>query len=641
METQYVVDIKVVYDRNFNAAAAKAKCPNGYVLIDKNLNEGSKGLFPMFLCVKYGNKSDAVTNIIAQIGGWQHAAGMSGAPLISVTHNGITSDYYRDGCDLNADIHQPDKFIFILFTKDKRFMPIKDIKIFFDGETISDEWVGRAYWQNTTEAADFNKGVGGKYIYVAYKYDDDISYFGFVNFDNAVATKFNVQSVNGGNADETYKSFALYAPQAMTFKFNLPSALPLNIKFNICSVLCRNGCYCPLKIDINGTTIQDNYYPDGAQYCGFYDAIFNIPSYIVRSGKNTVKITVKNRGIFIKGFSFIQKGKLTPKKQWQSKLSDNLLISEVNIPGTHDTAAINSIVHTPWACHDASITEQLNSGIRALDIRISVEYARAGLNNFKFFTCHGSIGSTLGFNKFQELGMAFKEIHDFLIANATEFIVVRFQVDSWDISDTSDASKRSAYTELKYLFNSALPLYGNPNSTARFNSMPKVKDARGKVFAFQTIVDSDQYDLGAYFTIPNNEDRTGLVSGDKWGYDYDLYIQDKFQANTDVKWQKVLDCIKESNKPVSRPTTYINFASAVNTGIMGTYVHDYLIDFLGKEKTRNATPKLGWIFWDYENLINLIGIFAGRVKNVTVIDLIVTSNFRYDEFAGDFSVIKF
>ncbi|MFM5081519.1 hypothetical protein ACEUBN_09275 [Aeromonas veronii] len=55
-------------------------------------------------------------------------------------------------------------------------------------------------------------------------------------------------------------------------------------------------------------------------------------------------------------------------KSWMKRLSDHERIDSISIPGTHDSAALygGDIVET----QSASITEQLNAGIRFLDIRL-------------------------------------------------------------------------------------------------------------------------------------------------------------------------------------------------------------------------------------------------------------------------------
>jgi hypothetical protein len=78
-----------------------------------------------------------------------------------------------------------------------------------------------------------------------------------------------------------------------------------------------------------------------------------------------------------------------------SALPDDILISDINIPGSHNAAAINTRRRTRWACQDHSISEQLEKGIRLLDIRLKPKkqhrHTAAG-TAFDFVTCHGHLG---------------------------------------------------------------------------------------------------------------------------------------------------------------------------------------------------------------------------------------------------------
>jgi hypothetical protein len=58
-------------------------------------------------------------------------------------------------------------------------------------------------------------------------------------------------------------------------------------------------------------------------------------------------------------------------QNWMMNLLDTLLVSEVNIPGSHDCAAISKS-RGKWHRHDCSIYDQLNKGIRLLDVRIAI-----------------------------------------------------------------------------------------------------------------------------------------------------------------------------------------------------------------------------------------------------------------------------
>ncbi|XP_075247118.1 uncharacterized protein LOC142340428 [Convolutriloba macropyga] len=108
---------------------------------------------------------------------------------------------------------------------------------------------------------------------------------------------------------------------------------------------------------------------------------------------------------------------------WMSQLDDDKYISQVTIPGTHDTAANfrNSHLCTIFCwCQNLSIPEQLDSGVRFLDIR---------LNHY-----HNMLRIT---HEFIYLNMNFShvldEIGEFFKKGPKETIVMRYREEYKDI----------------------------------------------------------------------------------------------------------------------------------------------------------------------------------------------------------------
>jgi 1-phosphatidylinositol phosphodiesterase len=52
---------------------------------------------------------------------------------------------------------------------------------------------------------------------------------------------------------------------------------------------------------------------------------------------------------------------------WMAKLPNQLLLSQINIPGTHDSCAHNCSLFAK--CQTLSLSDQLNAGVRFLDVR--------------------------------------------------------------------------------------------------------------------------------------------------------------------------------------------------------------------------------------------------------------------------------
>jgi hypothetical protein len=106
-----------------------------------------------------------------------------------------------------------------------------------------------------------------------------------------------------------------------------------------------------------------------------------------------------------------------PKKSWNSSnwmaaMDDDKLLMGLAIPGTHDSGAYKTV--TPGETQDWTITEQLESGIRFLDIRL----AQTQDDDSYFEIKHGP----LRFGNFNELVM--EPVKKFLNAHPSETILM-------------------------------------------------------------------------------------------------------------------------------------------------------------------------------------------------------------------------
>lgn len=105
-------------------------------------------------------------------------------------------------------------------------------------------------------------------------------------------------------------------------------------------------------------------------------------------------------------------------KNWMAALPDDMRLNELSIPGTHDSMAYQIVGPAPcWLDNNIALTQsmdletQLNSGIRALDIRGFHKNSRLQMH-------HGQCD--LG----NDLGDVMGTINDWLVENDTETILM-------------------------------------------------------------------------------------------------------------------------------------------------------------------------------------------------------------------------
>ena len=60
------------------------------------------------------------------------------------------------------------------------------------------------------------------------------------------------------------------------------------------------------------------------------------------------------------------------RADWMASLDDATAINALTIPGTHDSGALHSIADAVGKCQTLNIAEQMEMGVRFLDIRLQI-----------------------------------------------------------------------------------------------------------------------------------------------------------------------------------------------------------------------------------------------------------------------------
>ncbi|HEV2480268.1 MAG TPA: phosphatidylinositol-specific phospholipase C domain-containing protein [Puia sp.] len=306
--------------------------------------------------------------------------------------------------------------------------------------------------------------------------------------------------------------------------------------------------------------------------------------------------------------------------RWLSTLPDDWPIGDINIPGSHNAAAINTKRSTRWACQRHSITEQLQKGIRLLDIRLKPKRCRrdadtplrrgtgtplpreAHAPSYEFVTCHGHLGP-FGANEFQHFDSLLEECTAFLNANPRETIIMTIRIDDWHTTRKIDHPQvlKALQTSL-----TGLPLLLTSH-------MPSLKDCRGRIFLINRI--NDDHALGAPINIPDNTPGTTLQPTAQ--RQYQVYIQDQYKKlNRQNPEAHKLRLTIEAQEKKSPGTMLLNFASATKPFGRFVYINEDLLQYLIEREHPDEHPddhtgprQIGWLLLDYP---------FGRVKQTTV-----------------------
>lgn len=149
---------------------------------------------------------------------------------------------------------------------------------------------------------------------------------------------------------------------------------------------------------------------------------------------------------------------------WMTLLDDNVKVANITIPGTHDAATSNC--SAPGKCQTLTIPEQLERGIRAFDLRPTMD------NNTTLGNIYHSILDT-GVS----MGDVMEYFNNFLNAHPGEGIIVlmRYESERQIFGSISEDNYRSAMKN--FLWDNKI----YQSRMAAFNKSMTMKDLRGRI----------------------------------------------------------------------------------------------------------------------------------------------------------------
>ena len=213
-------------------------------------------------------------------------------------------------------------------------------------------------------------------------------------------------------------------------------------------------------------------------------------------------------------------GVKTSNPDWMSRLRDSVRISELSIPGTHDTMAFygGDIARA----QRMSLANQLESGIRVIDIRCR------HIDDV-FAIHHGQIFQKVFF------GDVLNIVVEFLKKHPRETVLMRVK------QEYTPSNNKKTFEQVfhdKYWTEYSASFW-----TAANSDNPTLGEVRGKIVVLQDFSASEKY-----------------------GIDYDSFsIQDDYKLNSNFhlygKWEKVKAFLGKANDG-SEDTTFMNYLSA-------------------------------------------------------------------------------
>ncbi len=286
---------------------------------------------------------------------------------------------------------------------------------------------------------------------------------------------------------------------------------------------------------------------------------------------------------------------------WMKHFADNTLVSDINLPGTHDSCTSCVQFSFLSKCQNMTISQQLNSGIRFFDIRIEKENDKLKLvHGFADCKKNDYIKGVL------YLDTVIEDCKNFLSANPSETILFCLKRDDGASSEDTFDLFFSQYLSDNSLWYTE-------------NRIPLLKEVRGKIVLLNRCSirkDNEKYtDFNTGINLSNwvyqKENieqiyeaaellgRDGTLTGKTFT------VQDLYGLAPQKKWDlAILPFIKNPPETNDVLITFFSCTSPFfNPKRSAKYINKKLADTpLGKQK------KYGWIIMDYptEKFINEI-----------------------------------
>lgn len=222
------------------------------------------------------------------------------------------------------------------------------------------------------------------------------------------------------------------------------------------------------------------------------------------------------------------------RSDWMADLADDAFINEISIPGSHDSCALFEPILYIARCQDRTVTDQLNMGVRYLDIRANV--VRGDL-----VISHGPIFQGISFDSIAE------QCYKFLIKNPSETIVFSLKHELLSLDRHGEFAK---------LFTQKLERHRDMWYTE--NRIPRLSEVRGKIILLNRVGE-----LNIGIDASQNWTQNGFSSIEH--RDFRLNIQDCYKlGSVEEGWKIAKDYFHTLTKESDgKKNLSINFHSGI------------------------------------------------------------------------------
>lgn len=269
---------------------------------------------------------------------------------------------------------------------------------------------------------------------------------------------------------------------------------------------------------------------------------------------------------------------------WMAQIDGDLTLSELAIPGTHDSATKNVQLAFFSKCQAKDIRAQLDAGFRYLDIRLGMDGDRLKLMH-GFTSCKTG---AMPWSGSLYLDNVLDQCYAFLREHPTETLLF--------------AVKQEHGSERVADFQELLSSYIDRDRSMWLltDTMPTLDEARGRLVLLRRYADEGSFgpesglpllwdDQGGYENFALN-----TVSTDNGSYT--LWVQDRFEYDAAHKWTAFLGGLRTA--PGTSEECYLNFLSTKGTAAYGHPYH-FARTLNAQLLDQPLSQGSGWIIVDF------------------------------------------
>lgn len=314
---------------------------------------------------------------------------------------------------------------------------------------------------------------------------------------------------------------------------------------------------------------------------------------------------------------------------WLRYIDGSQLISQINLPGTHDSASVKfSSLESFNKCQDSYIDKQLTFGVRYLDIRVNTSAqtlsdASLSTGTTDYAMCHASYNAKKSDGRDYMLSDAIKACYEFLDAHPSEFIYFNVQQDN----NRNDGAFQSTIHEY---------IAKNPDKWFVKSYNPTLNEVRGKLVYARRFEDGNNavyqdYIGGTRFywdALENTSSNQNYVTGtvkiansnvNSQPHEIVYHIQDYYKVSASNKWtiaKRQLDN-RCDGKPVNEyfynalnSAATLSFPSTNADKINGNFSNYELI----------TGDRYGWIIFDFVTEALAKKVYSSNIKAAVASD---------------------